>query len=67
MPEAPDDTQDQAGPERSEPALEQRQGHAPPAELLDRADEQRDGQRGQHPILGGEREWVGERALDGGT
>jgi hypothetical protein len=42
-----------ARPERREPALEQRQCHAAPAELLDGPDEQCDGQCWQQVVPGG--------------
>ena len=63
MPETPNAPQDQACPERREPALQQRQGKTSPAELLDGADEQSNSHRRKHLIPGREGKRVGDGSL----
>ncbi len=60
VPEGPQHRQDQVGADRAELALQQRQGHAAPPELLHRAECQHQQQRRDHGEPGVEGE--GERA-----
>ena len=50
MPQPPCRTEDQARPQWSEPLLQQRQGNAAPAKLLDRSDQSHDQQGRQHAV-----------------